>query len=177
MNSSKAGLRALSVSAIMVFATSVIGSIVCKVGIDLILLNGFLSFFFWGKFILGMMYCQGWKVFNWKAVAGMPRPLFIFYVIVATILVSMGYAITKADLGADQKNLVSFLITAGAGVTGSYIAWYAGINRWMAHGSKYDAIMEFKAKGYSKDVIDHKVTQLENAGVIPISITKCEVVS
>ena len=176
MDSSKAGVRAQTVSAIMVVAMSVIGSIICRVDIDLIFLSAILSLFFWGKFIMAMMYCQGWKVFNWKTIGGMPRNLFIFYVVIATILGLMGYTILNGDLGADQKNLVSFLITAVVGVTGSYIAWFAGINKWMADGSKYDAIMEFKDKGYSKDVINQKITKLENAGVIPISYADFEVV-
>lgn len=178
MDSSKSGsgVRAQTVSASIVFAMSVISSLLLRVDTFLVIVNSILGLFFWGKFIMAMMYCQGWKVFNWKTTGGMPRNLFIFYVVVATILGLMGYTILTGDLGADQKNLVSFLITATTGMTGSYIAWFTGINKWMADGSKYDAIMEFKNNGDSKDVINQKIAKLENTGVVPISYTPYEIV-
>ena len=169
MEKSKKGTRAMIICAILMIVVSLASSLILKVGLAMLVVNIFFGMFAYTKLSMGMMFTQGWKVFNHKTIAGMPHVLFIFYIIIGTILVSL--FVTSQQMGPDfasaEKNILSLVISLSAGVLGTLFAWYCGVNSWMAGGSEYDARIELRDKGYSSEVIEEKITKLKNLNVIP----------
>lgn len=166
----KKGIHAIIVTAIIAISCSVIASIYLKsdmigpVGSTMIVL------FIYAKFTLAMFYTQGWKVFSRKTILGMPRILFVFYIILGILLVSM-YITSRqlVDQGfsdSSAKNILGLIIPASAALIGTFCMWYAGFGEWMGTGSEYDARTQFKAKGYSDELIEQKVVELKNLGII-----------
>ncbi len=168
MQTVKKGTRAEIISALLVLVISIVGAISLKVDTSMIVITPLLGLLFFGKFIMAMMFSQGWKIFNRKTVAGMPRPIFVFYVIIITILCCM--IITNNEMGpgfdSSQRNVLSFIIAASAGVIASLFAWYCGINEWMASGSEYDARILFRDKGDSPEIIEEKIEKLKKLNLI-----------
>ncbi|USN94882.1 MAG: hypothetical protein H6791_00430 [Candidatus Nomurabacteria bacterium] len=169
MEKSKKGSRAMSTAAIFAIIISVVGSLILRVNTENMVMDVLLGLFVFGKFAMTMMFTQGWKVFNHKTILGMPRLLFVFYIIVGTLLVSIFVTSRQfgPDLASSAKNILGFVISASAGLIGTLYMWYAGVNEWMAGGSEYDARMQFKSKGDSDEVTEEKVIKLKNLGVIP----------
>jgi len=176
MEKSKKGFRAMSTAATFAIIVSIIGSLILRVDTANTVVDVLLGLFVYAKFSMAMMYTQGWKVFNnkstskpIKAILGMPRLLFVFYIIIGTLLASLFVTSIHfgPDLASSEKNILGFVISASAGLIGTLYMWYAGVNEWMAGGSEYDARMQFKGKGDSDAVIEEKVTELRNLGIIP----------
>ncbi len=167
-SSDKRGMRAQYTSVLVIILISISGSLVLNVDRGMMIANVLIGLFVWGKMTLAMMFTQGWKVFNRKTVLGIPRLLFTFYVILGTILVLMALTnMNMAEFPSAQINIYSFLITASGALISTLVAWYCGINDWMAKGSEYDARVQFLAKGYSQDVVEEKISQLKEHDLIP----------
>jgi hypothetical protein len=168
-NVSQNGSRAMYTTMILLVICSLVFSAVVNAnGTFYYIVMPIMACFFFGKFALAMMFCQGWKIFNRKMVLGLPVGLFIFYIIVIALLTSMAVVNQgMSDFPGAQKNLNVFIFNASIGVLGSLIAWFAGIKNWMAGGSEYDARMEFKNKGNSEQEIEGKIAELKNFGLIP----------
>lgn len=157
-----------AIAAILVVASLSFSAIMKADGSFYYILMPLMALFFFGKLVIGMMFCQGWRVFNRRMVMGLPIGLFVFYVIIASLLICMTVVNIQMDYYPDaQKNIYIFLFNAYAGVSGSLVAWFMGIKEWMASGSEYDARMEFKSKGYTQEVIEQNISALKKIGLIP----------
>lgn len=169
MEKSKKGSRAMSTAAIFAIIVSVLGSLILRVNTVNLIMDVLVGLFLFGKFAMTMMCNTGWKVFNRKTILGMPRLLFVFYIIVGTLLISIFVTSRQfgPDLASSAKNIFGFAISASAGLIGTLYMWYAGVNEWMAGGSEYDARVQFKSKGDSDEIIEKKIIKLKNLGVIP----------
>ena len=168
-NVSQNGSRVMYTTMILLVVCSLVFSAVVNAnGAFYYVVMPVMACFFFGKFALAMMFCQGWKLFNRKMVLGLPTGLLLYYIIIAVILISMLIANQgMSDFPADQKNLNVFIFNASIGVLGSLIAWFADIKNWMAGGSEYDARIELKSKGNSEQEIEEKIIKLKNYGLIP----------
>jgi len=167
MEKSRKGIRAI----IVTIALAIVCSVIASVKLDAVVGpvgNIMIVLFIYAKFTMAMMFTQGWKVFNRKAILGMPRILFAFYLILTTLLVLM--FVTSKQLGPDfassARNILGLIITASAALLGTFCMWYMGVDEWMAAGSEYDARVQFKKKGDSDEVIEEKVIELKNLGII-----------
>lgn len=168
-NVSSNGSRAMYTTIILLVICSLVFSAVVDAnGSFYYVVMPIMACFFFGKFALTMMFCQGWKIFNRKMVLGLPVVLFIFYTVVIALLICMTVLNQgMSDFPEAQKNINVFIFNASIGVLGSLIAWFAGIKNWMAGGSEYDARMEFKNKGNSEQEIEEKIVKLKNLGLFP----------
>ena len=168
MENSKKGSRAIIFALVCSVITSIMGSLYLGLDTMMLLMNLGISAFVVGKFSMAMMFTQGWKVFNRKTILGMPMLLFLFYLIVGGLLISLFTVNNQIDSSFDsaQRNIFGFVISASVGVISTFIAWYSGINAWMAQGSEYDARAEFTKKGFSKQLIEEKIGQLREYGLL-----------
>ena len=173
MTNSEKGTRAMIISAICASTIALVASRnIFPVDTGMIAINVITCLFAYFKMVGGMMFLQGWKVFNRKAVLGMPLFLFIYYIVLGSLL--FGLLVTSFEISRSSDfdtstylNLITLTISLSVGVIGSLVAWYCGIDHWMAGGSEYDARVEYAQKGYSQDLIKLKITQLREAGIIP----------
>jgi hypothetical protein len=127
-----------------------------------------IAVFAFAKIAMAMMFTQGWKVFGRKAIFGMPRLLFIIYVILGTLLFAMFMTTREfnADFHSSQMNFFSLIVSMTISVGATFIMWYAGVGEWMGVGSEYEARVQFKNKGYSEQEIESSVKLLRANGVI-----------
>lgn len=169
MTASQKGTRATIGSAFFATLVALMVSLYLKVEIDMLVANMIITLFAFFSLVSGMMYTQGWKVFNHKTVVGIPTILFVFYIVLGLIvgmLFVAGSLLSDDFSPSSQLNVFSVATAMGSGVFGSMIAWYTGINKWMALGSEYDARMQFKSKGYSPEIIEEKINALKEKQLI-----------
>lgn len=131
-------------------------------------INMFVGLFVVGKMGMSMMFTQGWKVFKSKTILGMPRLLFGMYVILAILLVALITTSIQmpSEFESAERNILGFAISAIGGLISTFIAWYLGINMWMATGSEYDARLQFEKKGLSNQEIESAIVELTTKGII-----------
>ena len=166
-NASSKGSRVIYATMILLVACSLIFSAIIRAnGLFYYVVMPVMACFFFGKFVMAMMFCQGWKVFNRKMILGLPVTLLVFYSIIFILLSGMVFANQGVDFSDTQKNINVFTFNAFMGVSGSLIAWFIGIKNWMAGGSEYDARIEFKRKKYSPEILEEKIIALREAGLI-----------
>lgn len=170
---SSRGLRTIYATLIVLIVCSLIFSVTIKAnGLFYYLVMPVMACFFFGKFVMAMMFCQGWKAFSRKMISGLPIGLFVFYTIILALLFGMVFVNQGMSFPATQKNINVFIFNAFIGVFGSLIAWFAGIKDWMAGGSEYDAIKHFKHKGYSDKKTKEEIYKLKNLGLIHSNLAK-----
>lgn len=165
--SSSKGSRTLAISAILIVIVAIIGSLVLKTGNEMMCWNIGISMFVYAKLVMVMMFSQGWKALGRKTTAGMPRLMFAFYVILGSLVALLFINnINMTEFPSAQIKIYSVGIAMSASLIGTFIAWYCGVNEWMAKGSEYDARVEFQAKGYSKETIEEKIDKLKQYEII-----------
>ncbi len=165
---SKKGTRAMTIAFIMVIILSAVIPLFFGADKGIIGWDIGLAIFAFAKITLGIMYTQGWKVFKHKAVLGMPRLLFIIYVVLGTLLFAMFMTTREfgSDLHSSQTNFFSLILSLSISVSATIIMWYAGVGEWMGIGSEYDARVQFQKKGYSQEEIENSVKMLRLNGII-----------
>ncbi len=184
MTNSKKGTRAMIILAICASIIAfVISRNVFRVETGIIAINIGACLFAYFKMVGGMLFTQGWKVFNREIILGMPLVLFIYYIVLGIILwklfmiTSEMVHSTDTDFTISSLNILTLTISLSVGVLGSFVAWYCGIDDWMAGGSEYDARVELKSKRYSEEAIETKIAELRRIGILsPSDVLESEFV-
>ena len=99
------------------------------------------------------------------SVLGLPTPAVVMFAIIFGLLLTItiiGYTAPNGGFERVQMLGTSMLF----GFIMSVLSWRFHSYYTMWYGSKYDAMMEFKNKGYDEETIKLKVEKLKKMGII-----------
>lgn len=162
------GFNLLVAASIVSIIGALVTSLYLKLDVMMIIIVCCITLFVLTKFAMAMMYTQGWKTFQRRAILGMPVVLFVLYCIVTILIVTLLLINTQQPLkyASSEANILAIGSSALLALLSTFIAWYAGINQWMATGSEYEARMEFKHKGFSDEEIEQRIVTLRNQKIL-----------
>ena len=157
------------VASIILVATTAYVKIVDGDWVFALMVGGICSMFLSMKMAMVAMQMSGHGVGLIKkgrlSVLGLPTPAVVMFAIIFGLLLTItiiGYTAPNGGFERVQMLGTSMLF----GFIMSVLSWRFHSYYTMWYGSKYDAMMEFKNKGYDEETIKLKVEKLKKMGII-----------
>lgn len=119
-------------------------------------------------FYLTMSWCQGWKIFHYKMILGMPVRLFMNYLMVI-IFLSLAAYYSKDYRVNDQEDVLRFkllLFNLCIGTITSVMAWFPAVKNSTAKADEYRLRVELKHKGWTQEKIEEEIKKFKDLDLI-----------
>ncbi len=121
-----------------------------------------------GKFILVIMLCRGWKAFDQRAVLGFPLKLFTLYLtaIIFLTLIPLFYSENTFLFPGTKEDFYIIIFDAFLALAASLVVWFYGLKDIVNEVEEEDVRAELRNQEFSEQEIEEKITALKNLNLV-----------